>query len=195
MLPKGSIARVYQHYFDGPKYKAVVLRSMREFFDDTTLGFRGAVSGTQESVGFYNEWFLYDFDFGDGETTLEYFIRTDPLTLSEREMQMYRDLCDNRFGLFEILSVRPLESVHLRLLPSGEEFNVREFSGTMDMREGWGAFGRVARVGDHYELVGADSFTVPLADPGFQPYLKQLLEKGRLTPKDIHIMLTTGSVG
>lgn len=64
----------------------------------------------------------------------------------------------------------------------------------MDMQVGWGMFGRVAKVETHYELVGADSFTVPLKDPSFAPYLKKLLAKKKSTPKDTHLMLITGEV-
>lgn len=194
MLIPGTIARVYGYYFNHPVYRERVLRSVREFFDAPGLKQGGGVHGTESSEGFYNEWFLYDFSFDKSGGTLAHFIRTNPLGLEDDELRVYRELLDNRFGLFRVLRVEPLRGATLELLPSGEHFEVHEFSATMDMQEGWGVFTRVARVGDHYEMIGADSFTVPLADPAFAPYLKQLLAKKRLTPKDVHLMLITGEV-
>lgn len=194
MLKKNTIARVYEHYFDTLAYRETVTRAMREFFDLPDFPRSGIPRGTESTPGFYNEWFFYDFAFDAKGSALAHFVRTNPLALPDAELRVYRDLLDNRFGLFRVDEVEPLKGAQLTLLPDGGAFEVQEFSATMDMQIGWGAFARVARVGAHYELVGADSFAVPLEDPEFAPYLEQLLAKERLTPKDVHLMLMTGEV-
>lgn len=194
MLRSDTISRLQRYYFDNPLYKRELVRSTQEFFDEPNFQYGGFVRGPEESIGFYNEWFMYDFVLRDGESVLSHFVHVNPLALSPEELGVYQDLLDNRFGLFEILSVVPLRSMELRLLTTGEIFTVVEYAATMDAKEGWGLFGRVSRVGDHYEMVGADSFTVPLRDPEFKPYLDKVLAKGKLTPKDVLLMLTTGDV-
>jgi len=194
MLKPGTISRLHNFYFNDPAYTNNVLRSMREFFDMPNLTQNEAVSGTEESVGFYNEWFMYDFMLRKDMSVLSHFVEENPLNVSPEEIAVYRDLLDNRFGLFEILSIVSLQSMNLRLLATGETFTVIEYAATMDAQIGWGIFARVARVGDHYEMVGADSMSVPLQDKKFKPYLDRILAIPKLTPKNIHIMLTTGEI-
>lgn len=194
MLKHGTINRLHDFYFNEPAYEKDVVRSMREFFDRPHLTQGQAVSGTEESVGFYNEWFMYDFMLRDKVSVLKHFAETNPLTLLPEEIAVYKDLLDNRFGLFEIISVIPLQSMKLLFVTTGKIFTVIEFSATMDAQVGWGIFARVARVGDHYEMVGADCMTVPLHDPQFKHYKDQILAIPTFTPKNIHVMLTTGKV-
>jgi hypothetical protein len=175
-------------------YTDDILRSMREFFDMPNLTQSEAVSGVQESVGFYNEWFMYDFILRKDMSVLKHFVQTNPLKVSSEELAVYEDMLDNRFGLFEIISITPLQSMCLKLVAIGEIFTVIEYAATMEAQVGWGIFARVARVGDHYEMVGADGMTVPLQDPNFKPYKDQILALSKLTPKNIHVMLTTGEV-
>lgn len=194
MLKKGTISELLDYYFNEPKYKKIVERSMREFFDLPHFPKVGIPQGTEESVGFYNEWFLYDFIFKDEMSTLGHFVKINPSNLTDEELSLYKNLLNNQFGLFEVLEVQPLEGARLKLLVTGEAFDVKEFSATMDMQVGHGIFARISKIGKHYQIVGADSFVVPLADPTFKPYVKKLLAKKQLTPKDLHLMLTTGEV-
>lgn len=108
MLKKNSIARVYEYYFNTPAYREVVNWSMREFFDLPDFPSSGIPHGTEFTTSFYNEWFLYDFMFNSEESTLAYFVRTNPLSLPEMELCVYKDLLDNRFGLFCIDEITPL---------------------------------------------------------------------------------------
>jgi len=128
------------------------------------------------------------------ETPLANFARTNPFLMPKEEIRVYKDLLDNHFDLFEILDVKPTKGMALKSLHNQKEFFVEEFSASLDAQKGFGIFARVAKVGNHYEMVGSDSFAVPLGDPGFKPYLEKILKKKDLTPKDIHIMLTTGDV-
>src|SRR3989344_7124887 len=124
MLRPNMISRLQGYYFNNPLYKRDLVRSTREFFDAPDFQHGGFVRGPEESIGFYNEWFMYDFILRDGESVLACFVRTNPLALSLEELSVYQDLLDNRFGLFEILSVVPLQSMELRLLTTGETFAV-----------------------------------------------------------------------
>lgn len=194
MLRPDIISRLLGYYFNTPKYEADLIRSTAEFFDKPDFKRNQDVSGVHESIGFYNEWFMYDFLLSSNETPLTNFARTNPFSLSKEEVRVYEDLLDNYFGLFEVLDVMPTKGMLLKLLLDKKEFLVEEFNASFDAEKGFGIFTRVARVGNHYEMVGSNSFAVPIYDQEFQPYLERILKKKNLTPKDIHIMLTTGDI-
>jgi len=194
MLRPNTISRLLGYYFNTPKYDSDLIRSTREFFDKPNFERNQGVSGVGESIGFYNEWFMYDFLLSSNETPLANFVRMNPFSMSKEEIRVYEDLLDNHFDLFEILDVKPTKGMALKSLHDQKEFFVEEFSVSLDAQKGFGIFTRVAKVGDHYEMVGSDLFAVPLSNPVFKPYLEKILKKTNLNPKDIHIMLTTGDM-
>lgn len=159
MLPKGSISRIREYYLNTPKFKAMVLRALREFFDRPDLNQGGSLATTQESEGFFNEWFLYDFDLGDGQSVLENFVATNPLKLDSTDMELYLKLLNNKYGVFEVLDIKLGKSIKLKDLQTNKQWLVKEYNATFNLKNGSIFFARIGKVGDYYELIGADSFS------------------------------------
>ncbi len=191
MLVRGTIGRIYGYYYDSAWYKDEVLRAFHEF-----VGEKISKTAAIEEIGikyrgYFNEWFLYDYVRKDGMTTLEHFVRVNPLQLTDSEMNFYKTLLtSNRYGLFEIVSMVQLVSMTLKDLQTEKIYEVREMSATLDARPGAVMFGRVADVGDHYELVCADTFFVENVDRSFKNQFKNM--PGRITPKLAYEIVTKG---
>src|SRR3989344_5204237 len=69
----------------------------------------------------FSEWLVFDHAsgaFGD-MTGLAYFCSRNPLDLSEVEIAAYEELLDFKVGHFEVVSVRPAQSVELRDMEGG----------------------------------------------------------------------------
>ena len=189
MLPKGSITKVYEHYFTSPTYESEVMRALREFFNrpDLDKGDRLDV-GDEKSEGFFKEWFLYDFKTKDGRTILEDFVARNPLRLTASEMSLYRNLLDNKFGIFEIVNIKRDQGLTLRDLQTGIERFVYEKSLTHQAKKGHVIFGRIGNIGDHYELIGADTFS--LQDIDYETMRFFVSKKLKITPKEANEVWT-----
>ncbi len=181
MLPEGSISKIYEYYFTSSGYKDEVMRALREFFDLPDLERGGSLDvGDEKGEGFFNEWFLYDFKMKNGKTALENFIAQNPFQFKENQMALYRNLRDNKFGVFEVLSVKRDHGLGLRDLQTDMEWFVHEKSLTHQAGVGDVFFGRIANVGDHYELVGADTFSMEIDEATKKKFRN---EKMNMTPK------------
>jgi len=190
MLPRGSIAKIYEYYFTAPQFKDEVIRALREFFNRPDLEKSGSLNiGNEKSKGFFNEWFLYDFIMTNGRMPLEDFINTNPFNLKALELKLYRDLLDNRFGIFEVLEIELGHSLTIEDLQTGKRWLVFENRGTYDLEKGRIFFGRVGRVGDHYELIGADSFSLQDVDDATKKSFRKM--KFKITPKEASDILNT----
>lgn len=185
MLPKGSIAKIYEYYFTTPRYNEDVLRAMREFFDRPDLDRGGSLEINDKSEGLFNEWFLYDFELTSGQTPLANFIEENPLQLSKDSMVLYRSILkSNIYGMFEVLHVDIDKGLMLKNLQTGKEIYVYERKLTFQIRIGGIFFGRIGLVDDHNELVGADTFSID----GLDDAVKKELRKAKfvITPKVAH---------
>ena len=192
MLVRGTIRKIYDYYYDSSWYKDEVLRAFREF-----VGEKISKTAAMEKIGikhegYFNEWFLYDYVRKDGMTILEHFVNANPLQLTDREIHFYKTLLEsNKYGLFEILRVEQMMGMTLKDLQTGEAYEVREMSATLDAYPGAVMFGRVADVGDHWELVGADTYMLEAGEHSWKKELKKISEK--LTPKDAYELLLAHS--
>ena len=106
MLPRGSIAKVYEYYFTAPQFKDEVMCALREFFNHPDLKEGGFLKTNKKSEDFFNEWFLYDFILSNRQTVLENFISTNPFKLEDKEMELYRKLLNNKYGVFEVIDLK-----------------------------------------------------------------------------------------
>ena len=187
MLPKGSISRVTEYYYTALEFRGEVLRALRWFFDRPDLDTGGSLKTTGQGEAFFNEWFLFDFLLGTGRTVLEDFVASNPLKLNGTELELYRNLLDNTYGIFETLDVERGQGLTLKDLRTRKQWAVREFSATFNLEQGDVFFSRIGKVGDHYELVGADSFSFQGVDEVTKKSLRR--EKPKLTPKVVHDFL------
>ena len=192
MLVRGTIRKVYDYYFDSPWHKDEVLRAFREFVGEKMSKTAAMQKIGIENEGYFNEWFLYDYVRKDRMTTLEHFVNANPLQLTDGEMHFYKTLLEsNRYGLFEIVRVEQMIGMTLKDLQTGTVYEVREMSATLDAHPGSVMFGRVADVGDHWELVGADTYALGGGKSSWKNEFKNM--PGEITPKDAyHLLMAHG---
>lgn len=193
MLPKGSISRVYEHYFSAPDYRWEIMRALREFFDRPDLDRGASLEVSEQSEGFFAEWFLFDFVLESGRTVLEEFISRNPLALNETEMDLYRNLRENTYGIFEVLAVERGRGLTLKDLQTGTQWAVQEVRATYTVEPGSVFLGRVGNVGGHYELVGANSFSWRDTDEATKKLLRK--EKFKATPKVAYAIIQSRERG
>lgn len=113
--------------------------------------------------GIFNEWLLFEAKLKNGRSLLEEYCLTDPEQAGEDLLKIYRDLIKtNHFGFFETLLVHRDEGLRLRDLQSGQIYDVKEKSGTHHIDTGNVFHGRVAKIENRWELVGANGFCFPV---------------------------------
>ncbi len=147
MIPKGTIRKVGEYYFSNPAYKANFFRGLEEFFGKD-------IPDNDEPL--FNEWMTYDFVFSDGKTMIKKFYSENPLSIPLYRREIYNTLSENYYGFFEVLKVTPFKGLSLKRLSDESVFEVSEISATMDLEVGDVFITRVAKIIDHYQLVGAD---------------------------------------
>ena len=124
---------------------------------------------------------MYDFTLSNGRTPLEDFIANNPFGSTEPELDLYRNLLDNVYGVFEVEEIELGQSLVLRDLQSGQRWPVQERTVTFTVVKGSRFFGRVGKAEDHYELIGADPVGLPSPFETARTSLRDLPAK--LTPK------------
>jgi len=161
MLPKGTISKILDDFFSClPIGDGEVQRALDEFFN----GNRPAEEINEKRLAIINEWLVFDFRLASGLTVLEDYCRRNDNQFSEKEKKIYFDLCStHRYGAFEILRVYRGKGMDIRDVRTGQDFFVQEYSLTRNVEKGNIFLNRVARVGDHWELVGADPVVLPIA--------------------------------
>ena len=187
MLPRNSIRKVYEYYFTSPRFSEEVNRAFMKFFNTNSIDNQDKVGMVKQSEGLFNEWFLYDFILNNGHTPIEDFVACNPFKLENSLMDLYKDLLDSKYAILEVLAIDLGKSIKVKDLQTDKELVLFEYNATFGLKVGSVFFGRVGKVGDHYELVGAD--TVSLADMAQAD--KNILRKKRLefTPKILNDIL------
>lgn len=186
MLVPGTIRKIYDFYFDTSLHENELRRAFREFAEDEKVSIPEAAERIGiEYEGYFNEWFLYDYIWSDKMTTLERFVRDNPLRLTGEEMRFYARLMEtNQYGLYEAIRIEPLTSMTLKNLLTGKTCIVREVKATMHTPVHAVFFARVADVGGHFEMVGADSIILGRFGAGLKKMARTWTDK--LTPKDAY---------
>lgn len=182
MIPKGTIRKVGEYYFNNPKYRDEIFRGLQEFFGDN-------IPNNDEPL--FNEWMTYNFIFSDGKNMLEKFYEENPLSIPLYRREIYKTLTENYYGLFEVMKVVPFKSLSLRRLSDEKEFDVSEVSATMDLEVGDVFITRVAKIIDHYQLVGADGKAIKSSQSRTKKekdiFIKNMANVKMDTPKDAFI--------
>lgn len=180
-MKTGTIENIFSYYLGNKKFRAEIERAEREFFGlNNEAVFLSAEAQAKE---FFMEWLVFDFKLASGRSLLEDYYYLNPYKQPLYEMQVYRYLQNNVYGLLEVEKVDLGAGLELLILNTGKKYYVREYSATFDLQKGNIFFGRVAFVGDHYELAGANSFK-------FNVYLDSSIKKrfidktAHYTPKD-----------
>ena len=156
---------------------------MIEFFEVESAQALRRRSMDEKELGFFTEWFIFDYQWRDGGTTLESFCDNNPLGFEKADLQIYKDLQANLYGMWEVVSVEPGKSLELENLQTGKKFNVKEYKATFQLRPKDIFYNRLAFIDSRWEIVGADSFNLGIK---FNKSVKEIWRKDRslITPKD-----------
>lgn len=180
MIERGTLRKMGQYYRNAPEYREEILRGLREFFDANVA---------DDDNPLFNEWMMYDFKFSDGKGMLEKFYNDNPLNIPLYRREIYNTLTENYYGLYEVLEVVKFAGLSLKRLSDGKIFEVHEMSATMNLEKEDVIILRVAKVIDHYELVGTDTQIIRPSE--FKDlkikklYLETIFPKTKMdTPKD-----------
>ncbi len=180
-MQKGLIVKLLDYYLGQPKFKHEMERAMHEFFD--VPGGQQLATVDEVAAPYFNEWLVYDFRLTNGKSLIDDFYERNPYNKPLYEMQEYHDLRDNIYGLLEAQKVYRGEGMDVLVLHTGEKYFVREHSATFELKNRDLFFGRIGRIGDHWELVGSNSFSLGMSiDKAIK---KALLDPAKkMTPKD-----------
>ncbi|OGZ65345.1 MAG: hypothetical protein A3C50_01385 [Candidatus Staskawiczbacteria bacterium RIFCSPHIGHO2_02_FULL_43_16] len=189
MIQQGLIRKVGQYYRNAAEYQEEVLRGKKEFFD---LDSNESVDSLDTDIPLFNEWMMYDFRFSDGKNMFEKFYYENPLKIPSYRREIYKTLLENYYGLFQVLEIRPFFGLTIKRLSDEKVFEVMEMSLTTQVGAEDVFIGRVAKVIDHYELVGADTKAVKMSQSNDEKlkkyYLEKVFPKTKMdTPKDAYI--------
>jgi len=100
-------------------------------------------------------------------------------------MELYENIVKtNMYGFYEVKKVDMDKGLVLKNLQSGKELYVQEKKLTKQVQLRSVFFSRIGMVGDHYELIGADTFSIQAAGEEIKSYFHGM--KFKLTPKIAH---------
>lgn len=181
-MQAGTIQKIISYYLQNERFLPELGRAQAEFFDLPPDGLAIAIVDKYEP--YFMEWLVFDFRLKNGRGLLEDYYDCNPRKRPLYEMQVYRDLQTNVFGMVEVQKVYLDEGLDLLMLHTGEKYFVHEHKSTFQLKKGNLIFVRIAAVGGQYELVGSDSIIFPIKIDSF--IKKSLIDKNKkLTPKDV----------
>lgn len=186
-MQKGTIRKVIDYFFQ--YHSGEMTFAMREFFDDQDIRPGGKLNIQDDrEEDLFMEWLTFDYRLKNGKKLIEDFISINPHKMTKADLQIYEDLQMNKYGFYEILSVKKDQYIELESLQSGKIYKAQEKAGTHNVKPKSTLICRVGKVGDHFELIGCD----PLGWPAYSTdRLKKIFrrDKSSLTPKDARKML------
>lgn len=154
----GAIHNIINYYIDSHKYEKEIERAEKEFFTQEDGSF--IISMDNLVIGLFNEWLLFDFKLSSGKGLLEDYYYLNPRKRPLYEMQVCRDLQENVYGPLLVLHVDEGRGMKVKVAHKDKIYYVEEYSATLDLEKGDLFFGRVGRVGDHYELTGSNPLNI-----------------------------------
>jgi len=124
--------------------------------------FLRCAENTEDLSMLFSEWTVFDHKSRsfDDMTGLAYFCSHNPLRLPESDMSAYRELLDFQVGYFEVVSVKPAQSVVLRDM-EGTEYDVADISSSMNLIAGETIWARIAQIVGVYQMVGSQVLREP----------------------------------
>ncbi len=145
------------------------------FFGNVPRGTKKELTFKDEiEASLFNEWFVYDFKFKNGATPLEDFYQRNPENLDDKDLEVYKTLQENRYSFFKVEKNILGEGLVLKDITTGKVYQVREYAATFHLKEGQVFPTRVAKVIDHYEMVGSPPPIPPVTlSPQFEAELRR----------------------
>ena len=187
-MEKGTIGKILDYYFSNPRYSKEIESAMIEFFDVESMQALRRNTIEERMMELFSEWFVFDYKWNDKEATLFKFFNDNPLHLNQTNLRVFKDLQNNQYGTWEVVSVNPGQGLRLENLQTGEKFNIKEFSATFQLHPKEIFYSRIAFIQDHWEMVGANTFIWGVK---LHKSVKDIWRKdeSKISPKDARRML------
>ncbi|MFH1611107.1 MAG: hypothetical protein ABIA83_00695 [Patescibacteria group bacterium] len=185
MIPKKLLKKIFENFYTEKNSKEFK-RAYKEFFEcKEDLVCIECLNERPNVEGWFNEWLLFDFKLKNGRSIIEEFIVGHGDSVSEKEFEVANALKRAQFGLFEVLHIDINKGLLLKNLQTGKDYEVKERSATHQLTQGHLMFSRIVQIGDHYEIVSADTISLPvkLGDHLRKTFLKS---KEAISPKDVY---------
>ena len=185
MLPSGSLKQIVDFFTANPFYSDEIKGAVLEFFNLKKIEDFADLELSTTQEGIFNEWVLFDFKLENGNNLIQEYREVTKQHTDQTLLSLYDDLIKTQnFGFFEVISVRIDEGLTMRDLKTDTIYEVKEKSATHNLRPGNIFFNRVAKVGDHWELVGADNNVLPTVETTENIRNIFRKDKKKLTAKD-----------
>ncbi|MFW6135080.1 MAG: hypothetical protein ACOC5R_05840 [Elusimicrobiota bacterium] len=188
-MKKDTVKKILDYYFCNRKYDRDIRKALRLFFSKEDITPENNLDVNEFDEGSFNEWFIYDYRLEKGDLVIEDFCSRNPLGLDKKKLKVYKELCKNIYGIWKVNRVIKGLGMELINKKSGNKYNVKEYKGSFSIKKGDYLFGRVAKLGDHYELVGANPQVVPkeYANDKFKMFIKETDRLNLKTVRDYHL--------
>ncbi len=111
----------------------------------------------EEVNGLFNEWLVFDFVLPNGKSLLENYLKNNFDNISSEDVKICTDLLHNDYGIYKIEKIWKDRGLRVKKINSGKVYDVKEKSLTRQAQVGNLVFIRVAKVGDNFEIVSANS--------------------------------------
>ena len=186
MLPKGLLSRALDYFFSNQNIYGRELEHSALKFLDIENGekvkefLKKPINETQS--GIMNEWLLFDFTLENGNNLIKEYIENNFVT--SYELKIYNDILGTNFyGFFEVRNVAVDEGLVLRNLRTNQDYEVKEKSATHNLQKGNLFFARLAKIDDHWEIIGANTTIIPAVKINQDLRKVYLEDKNPATPK------------
>ena len=181
-MQSGTIENLISYYTGSDKFQEEIERAKKEFFDSHAD--KIILMLDEKYKPYFIEWLVFDFRLKNGKGLLEDYYYRNPRKRPLYEMQVYKDLQDNIYGMVEVQKVYIGEGLDLLMIHTNEKYYVREHSATFSLEKSNVFFTRIANIDKQYKLAGANFFALPIRLDSKSK--KHLIDKDRkFTPKDM----------
>ena len=180
-MQPGTIEKLISYYLENKKFLKEIECAKKEFFNFSKDGI--VISINKKYEPYFMEWLVFDFQLKNGKSLVEDYYDRNPRKRPLYEIQVYRDLQNNVYGMAEVQKVYPGEGLDLLILHTDKKYYVREHGATFDLKKSNVIFARIVKIGNRYEMAGANSFILPIRmDSQTKKYL--IDKNKKFTPKD-----------
>jgi hypothetical protein len=183
-MQEGAISRLISYYRNSPKFDDEIERALKMFFSGNQRATFNDELFDEIIEPHFNEWLVFDFKLKNGMTLLEDYYQNNPHKLKLYQLQMYKNLQNNVYGLLEVKKIDIGEGMDLLHLSTGKKYYVKERLATFGLEKGDVFFNRITLIDNNYELIGNNPFKFDIKlTPSFRSMMRNV--GGKISPLDM----------
>lgn len=144
-------------YFLNPEHAWMFGRDIHRALTEFSGG-TGPIN--EDSYEYFLDWFLFNFQYRDAETPLAYVCRTNPLKVSDEELELLRIIAEkNRFGYFEVTATSR-SGMTLISVKDGDEYTIVERIADAKPEAGEVMLCRIAPVNGEWRILNSSALAL-----------------------------------